>query len=278
MEVSSSSTDSIPLTKMNPTSRRSSSFDEERDTLLHHSHPTISKSARTGAVWQIITFTAIGLLIALASGTFAYSLRGRTSSGTHFDFVHVPLPGMRNPSLLRYFGGMGPWIGKDYKPMPSNCKVTQVHMLARHGERYPTGGMGNILASFAANISNLASDNFRGDLAFLNGWNFTTDNWLYAPKDQLEQETLTGPAAGSTHMFTLGSEFRSRYEGLYNFRSASRGDSAVKVWSSDSERVIHSAKYFSSAFFGVSSPVDVEVIPETAERWGNSLTTTFVPI
>jgi hypothetical protein len=229
-----------------------------------HSNPV---RRRWGAIWQVTIFTVIGVLIALGSGAFAYLFR---QGLTEYDFIHVPLPDMHDPRILRYFGGLGPWIGWEYFPPPEECTVTQVHMISRHGERYPTRGMGNKIIRFAQNIS--SHQGFGGALDFLNEWTIESDNWLYSPDTQLDQETLTGPAAGSVRMFTLGNEMRSRYYGLWDFSS---GESGVKVWASDSMRVIHSAKYFSSAFFGVDIPVQVEVIPETAERWGDSLTTTY---
>ena len=136
----------------------------------------------------------------------------------------------------------------------------------------------------------------------MNDWSLESDGWLYAAGDQLDQETLTGPAAGSLTMFRLGEELRSRYPLLWNFEKMGNGlgvprwngtsranvseelfnntredpvvESAVRVWASDSERVIHSAKYFSMAFFGILANISVEVIPETNARWGDSLTTT----
>jgi acid phosphatase len=137
-------------------------------------------------------------------------------------------------------------------------------MISRHGERYPTRNVGNSLVRFAANISGFE---FNSELSFLNDWKL--GDWLSALKDQLEQETLTAPAAGSLRMFTLGSEFRARYPDIWNYKD--RGP--AKIWSSNSTRVIDSAKYFSSAFFGVSTNVTAEVIPETLEQWGDSLTT-----
>ena len=220
-----------------------------------------------------MSFTAIGLLIAFASGAFAYSFRGRIHNGD--DSVHVPLPDMRNPELLKYFGGMGPYLGGEYVTPGEECQVTQVHLLSRHGERYPTLRMGLQIALFAHNISTYTG--FSGPLSFLNEWDLDSDGWLYAPGDQLDQETLTGPAAGSLTMFRMGEEFRGRYPIIWNFEkqggNVSRVDS-VKVWASDSERVIHSAKYFSMAFFGANTNITLEVIPETKSRWGNSLTTT----
>jgi acid phosphatase len=253
--------ESIPLTKMPGTPRESVSIDEEEEaTLLTHDQPRNSYGT-LGAILQVVTFTVVGLLIALASGAFAYYLRGHLTSED--DYIHAPLPDL-NPSLLKYFGGMGPYIGGEYVPPPEECKVTQVHMISRHGERYPTRNMGSLIARFAANISGFEFDS---ELSFLNDWKL--EDWLYAPKDQLEQETLTGPAAGSLRMFTLGSEFRARYPDVWSYKN----HGSTNIWSSNSTRVIDSAKYFSSAFFGVNTNVTVEVIPETLQQWGNSLTT-----
>jgi acid phosphatase len=164
---------------------------------------------------------------------------------------------------------MGPWIGQEYIGVPETCRVSQVHMISRHGERYPTRHMGSQIAAFANNISSIKG--FSDSLEFLNDWTLESDDWLYSPDDQLEQETLTGPAAGSRTLFTFGSEFRERYSNLWSFRSRA----GIKVWASDSLRVIQSAKYFSGGFFGVDGDVDVQVIPETAERYGDTLTSTY---
>ena len=267
-----SSSEDIHLSKLSPFHHSNSIADEERDALLFYGEddtPSARKPSRIiGAIWQITAFVAVGLVIVLAGGVFTYSIYKARSEQE--DIIHAPLPGLKNPLLLKYFGGMGPYIGGEYVDPPEVCQVSQVHMISRHGERYPTIGMGALIARFAENISRLPSDNFNSHLSFLNGWNLDTDNWLYSPEYQLEQETLTGPAAGSQRMFTLGSEFRARYRDLWGFRQ----HGPVKVWSSDSRRVIHSATYFSTAFFGVDVDVSVEVVPETMEQWGNSLTTT----
>ena len=172
---------------------------------------------------------------------------------------------------------MGPFIGGEYVSPGRGCKVSQVHMIARHGERYPTLSMGLQIAAFARNVS-LQKGGFSGSLRFLNGWDLESDGWLYAPGDQLEQETLTGPAAGSLTLFHMGEEFRGRYTDIWNFETMGNLSRMgnMKVWASDSERVIHSAKYFSTAFFGVGTNVSVQVIPETRARWGDTLTTTYV--
>ena len=51
--------------------------------------------------------------------------------------------------ILYHLGGNGPWIeladgqaSPTGVEVPVGCRVDQVHMLARHAERYPTGSVG----------------------------------------------------------------------------------------------------------------------------------------
>lgn len=60
-------------------------------------------------------------------------------------------------------------FGVDEYPLPPGTNITQLHMLHRHGERYPTSTDGSItLAEKIVNAS--GTFNATGDLAFLNGW------------------------------------------------------------------------------------------------------------
>jgi hypothetical protein len=273
--LSNDESESIPLTDMAASPRESASLDEELDTLLAYNeqelHP--KKKRLFGALYQMAAFTLIGLLIVVASGCIAYYTFHDSSPAEKVDFVHVPLPGMKNPALLKYFGGMGPYIGGEYTPVPDACEVTQLHMISRHGERYPTHGMGANIRVFAANIARAPELNWNSDLGFLNGWTLASDGFMPSPEEQWGQETLTGPAAGSVRMFSLGNEFRTRYSNLWGWE----GDNErMRVWAANMTRVIDSAKYFAQGFFGVNADVSYEIIPETPEQWGNSLTTAYI--
>ncbi|KAH9966467.1 phosphoglycerate mutase-like protein [Russula dissimulans] len=84
--------------------------------------------------------------------------------------------------LFKKWGNLSPWysvkrgaFGIDSDPgAPEGCKVTGLHLLHRHGARYPTsyaayGGPTN----FAHRLNEAAADwTAHGDLDFLNGWTY----------------------------------------------------------------------------------------------------------
>ncbi|KAI9891870.1 MAG: acid phosphatase pho5 [Vezdaea aestivalis] len=120
---------------------------------------------------------------------------------------------------------------------------------------------------------------YKGDLAFVNGWNFfssgkstaSTDSihlkTLPDPSTEFEQLTTTGPYAGSLQAFTAGLKLRTRYRHLIP-------KNKTKFWASDSKRVIESGKYFAAGFFGLpwEDHSTLDVIPETPELGGDTLT------
>jgi Histidine phosphatase superfamily (branch 2) len=276
---STSDSDWIPMADVeNGGPRESTSLDEELDTLLVYEEPkkpgwgsSIMKRPRLGALYQVCAFLLVGLVILATSGLLAFYTLHNDKAPEPVDFVHAPLPDMKNPGLLKFFGGMGPYIGGEYTPIPQSCQVTQVHMISRHGERYPTSGMGAHIEEFAANIAKAPELNWNSQLGFLNEWTLARDGFMVSPDDQWDQETLTGPAAGSVRMFTLGNEFRTRYSELSGW-----GDDRIKVWAANMTRVIDSAKYFAQGCFGINADVEYEIIPETADQWGDTLTPAYV--
>jgi hypothetical protein len=67
--------------------------------------------------------------------------------------------------------------------IPHGCKITQVHLVHRHGARYPTSG--SPPAAFAAKLHNatVAGTGFTatGDLEFLNTWTYKLGAELLTP-------------------------------------------------------------------------------------------------
>ncbi|KAK9473937.1 histidine phosphatase superfamily [Dipodascopsis tothii] len=168
-------------------------------------------------------------------------------------------------NVLRHLGGTGPWIqhtgyGLPRDP-PGTCKVDQVHMIARHGERYQTTGTG---ATELAVVQRLQSSGaaYVGPLAFLEDYVWPSS------ADTYETESVMGPYAGTLDAFRSGADYRARYNDLYD-------DSAVlPVWTAGQERVVVTARNFAAGFVGAnySTKASIQVIPETSAQGANSLT------
>ena len=98
-------------------------------------------------------------------------------------------------NILYHLGGNGPWIQKvddvvtnDIAP-PEGCTVQQVHMISRHGERYPTISSGQRMVDLVTRLRASGTE-IKGDLSFLNNWNFFLNSTDSA--QMFEQLTPTG--------------------------------------------------------------------------------------
>ena len=90
------------------------------------------------------------------------------------------------------------------------------------------------------------------------------------PDNHLEQLTTTGPFAGILEAFTTGVKLRTRYNHLLDDSEAKK----MRLWASDSNRVIDTARYFSAGLFGLDweNTAELIVIPETAGLGADTLT------
>ncbi|KAH9947918.1 histidine phosphatase superfamily [Amylocystis lapponica] len=143
---------------------------------------------------------------------------------------------------MRYWGNLGPWLSvpdafglPDTSPqVPDGCELTQVHLLHRHGARYPTSGSSP--AQFAELVNSAADcDGFTasGPLEFLATWTY-----------KLGAEILT--PFGREQLYDLGVGFRVKYGDLL------KGFTGLPVFRTTSEdRMVDSALQFAAGFFGV---------------------------
>lgn len=172
-------------------------------------------------------------------------------------------------NILYHLGGNGPWVEKVIDvvdtgiAVPDGCKVEQVHMMARHAERYPTKTAGRNQRAVVDKMKN-SGIHFTGTLSFFNTWElFWTDD------ANLEQLTSTGPFSGRLGSFTTGVRLRTRYHHLVEQALARN---TTTYWASSSPRVIETARHFALGFFGLDAPARLEIIPETPHRGANTLT------
>lgn len=166
-----------------------------------------------------------------------------------------------NVDITRYWGNLSPWYSvssADYglphaSPLiPEGCTINQVHLLYRHGARYPTSGAAP--ATFASKLRNATKGegfSVSGDLAFLS-------NWTY----KLGAELLT--PFGRSQNFLLGVEYRQLYGELLNNFTAQK---AIPVFRTESQdRMVKTAENFAAGFFGVPEYLDqvnIEILVET---------------
>ncbi|KAE8845886.1 hypothetical protein PTNB73_01867 [Pyrenophora teres f. teres] len=180
-------------------------------------------------------------------------------------------------NILYHLGGNGPWIEKVIDVVdggiapPDGCEVIQVHMMARHAERYPTRKAGKAQNAVFQRMK-ASNKTFTGNLSFFNNWT------LYWTCDQtdLEQLTSTGPFAGTLSSFTTGVRLRTRYQHLLTHAKTSHPITPTTFWASNSSRVIQTAKHFASGFFGLdyttTRTANLSVISEHSSLGGNTLT------
>ncbi|KAJ6515325.1 phosphoglycerate mutase-like protein [Mycena sanguinolenta] len=147
--------------------------------------------------------------------------------------------------LFKKWGNLSPWysvdrtaFGIDSGPeTPKTCRVTGLHLLHRHGARYPTayasyGGPANFSSRLHAAADKWTAN---GDLEFMNEWTY-----------KLGEEVLT--PFGRQQLFDLGVSTRLKYGFLLkNFTESN----TIPVFRTESQdRMLASAMNFAIGFFG----------------------------
>ncbi|KAM0755559.1 phosphoglycerate mutase-like protein [Meredithblackwellia eburnea MCA 4105] len=149
-------------------------------------------------------------------------------------------PSKLGEQFLYRLGNLSPWRSVSHglatdPEIPKGCTLDQIHLLHRHGARYPTSGAGP--ADFARRISEARGWKASGELEFLNRWTY-----------QLGAEILT--PFGREQLFNLGTGFRVKYGRLLDQGSGKpRKKPVFRTESQD--RMLKSALNFAAGFFGI---------------------------
>lgn len=162
--------------------------------------------------------------------------------------------------IKKYWGNLSPWyslsssnygLPKASPLIPPGCDIIQLHLLYRHGARYPTSG--SAPATFASKVANATKNGgfkVSGDLAFLADWTY-----------KLGAELLT--PFGRSQNFLLGVEHRQLYGQLLN-NFTEQG--TIPVFRTESQdRMVKTANNFAAGFFGVPEYLDevnIEILVE----------------
>ncbi|KAG9193185.1 acid phosphatase [Alternaria panax] len=162
--------------------------------------------------------------------------------------------------ITKYWGNLSPWYSvrsadyglPDASPLiPDGCDITQMHLLYRHGARYPTSSAAP--ATFAQKIANATKTGLAvsGELSFLS-------DWMY----KLGAELLT--PSGRSMNFLLGIKYRQLYGHLLNNFTEAGTIPVFRTQSQD--RMVKTAENFAAGFFGVPEYMDqvsIELLVET---------------
>ena len=169
--------------------------------------------------------------------------------------LETALPISDNPNNASIFDNMGQLttyqpnpagFGVDEYPVPPGANISQIHMLHRHGSRYPTGS--SPVASFGSKLANITANGtakWSGELSFLNSWKY-----------QLGAEILV--ARGRQELFDSGVLHYINYGGLYNTSTK------LIARTTTQDRMLKSAENFMAGFFGLewTNNVTLETIIE----------------
>ncbi|TVY73242.1 3-phytase A [Lachnellula suecica] len=172
----------------------------------------------------------------------------------------APTGERNNETIRRMFGHLSSYapspvgFGVDEYPLPRGANITQVHVLHRHGSRYPT--VGSEIETFGDKMARLAgSFEVTGALSFLNTWSYALGAELMVPRGRLE-------------LFESGVNHYTNYGHLYN------PNSKILVRTTTQMRMRESAWNFLAGFFGFDWTSKAEVgygIEGDNKRWNNSL-------
>ncbi|CEP21621.1 PHO5 [Cyberlindnera jadinii] len=175
------------------------------------------------------------MLLRLSEGALIFNYRSKPYDQGALDEYNV----------LRFLGVSSPYVQHPGfgigRATPNGCEVTQMNLISRHGERYPTTSQGQTMERNLARLRFNITERLDGPLSFLPTYDFVALN-----PELYEQETTSGPYAGLADMFSFGETMRYRYDHLV------RDASQLKFYPSSQKRIVDSATWFAHGFMGSS--------------------------
>ncbi|KAJ5678246.1 uncharacterized protein N7477_003879 [Penicillium maclennaniae] len=153
-----------------------------------------------------------------------------------------PISGAKGRNIFHLMGDLSPYFspvegfGVDEYPLPKGANITQMHLLQRHGSRYPSATEAQ--GTWGEKITNAtkAGTVFTGELAFLNDWSYQLGKELLVP-------------TGRQELFDSGVLNYYNYGHLYNNNTASH---KLVVRTTLMARMMQSAENFLAGFFGLN--------------------------
>lgn len=173
--------------------------------------------------------------------------------------------------IFPYLAGDAPYFSypNDYgipREAPETCEMTQVQLIARHGERYPSESRGRKLFKTWYKISNYTST-FNGSLSFLND----DYEFFIQDLDNLEQETTLENSVNPLNPYTgeMDAKLHAR-DFLGQYGDLLEENTNLTVFTTNSRRVYDTAKFFVDAL-GPDYNATLQVIDEEPIAGANTI-------
>ncbi|QLL34624.1 hypothetical protein HG536_0G04860 [Torulaspora globosa] len=174
--------------------------------------------------------------------------------------------------IFRFLGGAGPYFSFPFdngipEQTPDCCKLMQVQLFARHGERFPTKKKGNKILETYYKLANYTGT-FNESLSFLNDdYEFFVRDPEYYEEETTLKNSLNplNPYTGERDAQRHSQNFLALYKNLLNETSS------FAVFTSNSKRCHDTAQFFIDGL-GNDYNVSLQVIDEAPSSGANSLT------
>lgn len=196
----------------------------------------------------------------------------------HARAVHIPQTQLTDvygvgsqEDIFPYLGGAGPYFSfpGDYGipvDIPAQCELSQIQLLARHGERYPTKSRGKKLLKLWKTFDQY-SKKFNGSLSFLN------DGYEFFLKDpsNLEMETTLENSVNAINPYTGEMDAKLHAQQfLAQYKEFLEDNNEFAVFAASSQRVHDTARYFIDSL-GTSFNISLQVVSEEPSAGANTL-------
>lgn len=102
----------------------------------------------------------------------------------------MPIDGAKGRNIYQKMGELSHYfpnpdgLGVEEYPLPPGANITQLHMLHRHGARYPTG----LMSTVPKLLNETRTWKAKGPLSFLNDWTYKLGEQILVPIGKQEYE------------------------------------------------------------------------------------------
>ncbi|KAI2827372.1 hypothetical protein CBS133816_6481 [Aspergillus niger] len=203
-------------------------------------------------------YTATGAAPFLAQTNPAPFGNPATYTANHPLETSQPIRGGKDRNIFHHMGILSPYypradgFGVDEFPRPKGSNITQMHMLHRHGSRYPNKDEGDDFANWIKAITNATAHGavFKDELSFIHDWTYSLGADMLTTRgreDLLESGILNFYNYG--HLYTPGTKIVAR---------------------TTQDRMLKSAENFLAGFFHLDWDEHVNLLAMIEEKNFNS--------